>query len=841
MKTGAMGMKWIVARVGPAMLILAGCFSGQAQNPPPTGVQSTTVPLGRPHGVAYDSAGNYYIADTDNNAIRKVSTAGIITTVAGTGAQGYAGDGGLATLALLDSPAGVAVDSSFNIYIADTHNNVIREVVKSSGNIVTIAGTGAPGYSGDGAAATSAMLAYPTAVALDSNTNIYIADTNNHRIREITGTTINTVAGNGQQFYAGDGGLATAAGLDSPNGVAVDSSFNIYIGDTHNQRVRMVTNSTGNISTLAGTGVKGFNSDGPGATAELARPRGVAVDQSGNVYLADSDNNLVRTISSGNVTTIAGSGVEGFFGDGAAATSAWLDTPGAVAISGRTVLFSDTENDRVRNLQGGMIETVAGLANPPTPAVLISPTAGSGLGSSATFNWTAGIGVTAYWFNLGYGSSGVESKDIYNSGEIHTTSLTVNSLGAYGQTVYATLNSLINGVWQSEVYSFTESGSPVPAALTEPSPNGSTLAGTTTNFTWNTGGGVPAYWLYVGTGTTLATSRNLYDSGQTVATSANVTGIPAYGQPIYVTLFSQINGVWQPASYTFAESGAPVAATLTLPASGTQVNGSATFVWSPGGAVQYYWLDVGDGPSGAAAKDLFNSGSTTETTATVSGLPTYGGTLYVTLYSYISGAWQPTVYTFLETGTPQPATLTFPGTGATLDSTSQAFNWTAGQGVTYYWLNLGYGSSGAAAKNLYSSGQTTALTATVTGLPAYGVPIYATLYSYINGVWQPTVYTFTSSGAPVAATMISPTSPSTLPSPSATFTWTAGGGVTAYWLNLGTSPTGVNSKNIYDSESTANTSATVTGLPSNGETVYATLYSLINGVWQSVQYTYTAF
>jgi hypothetical protein len=472
-------------------------------------------------------------------------------------------------------------------------------------------------------------------------------------------------------------------------------------------------------------------------------------------------------------------------------------------------------------------------------ATLTYPNPGGTIGTSQTFNWNAGSGVTAYWLNLGYGSSAAASKGLYNSGPIYTTSVTVNGIGANGVKVYATLYSLINSVWLAQNYTFTESGTPVLATLTAPTP-GSKLSGASASFTWTTGGGAQAYWLNVGTGTFGTASKNIYSSGQTNATTASVTGIPALAQPFYATLYSLINGVWQPESYSFTESGTPVAATLTLPASGTKLNGSATFTWSPGQLITNYWLTVGDGPGGAA-KDLYSSGPITSTTASVSGLPTYGGTLYVTLYSLIFGVWQPTVYTFTETGTPQPSALTFPGSGATLSSTSQTFNWNSGNGVTYYWLTLGNGTSGAAAKNLYSSGQTTARTATVTGLPAYGVPIYATLYSYINGVWEPTVYTFNSSGSPVAATMISPTAPSTLPSGSETFTWTAGGGVTAYWLNLGTSPSGANSKNIYSSGQTPNTSANVTGLPSNGETIYATLNSLINGVWHSVQYTYTAY
>jgi len=320
--------------------------------------EAANISLSMPRGVAFDASGDLFIADTDNNRILEVDVNGLVSTVAGSGAQGFGGDGAAASSAMLDSPNGVAVDSNGNIYIADTHNNRIREV--SGGNISTIAGTGDAGFSGDGAAATTAALSYPTAVGVDSSNNVYIADTNNHRIREITGTTINTVAGNGRQTYSGDGGAATAAGLDSPNGVAVDAAFNLYIGDMHNQRVRMVTYTTGTISTLAGTGIKGFNSDGSAAAAELARPRGVAVDKSGTVYVADSDNNRIRAISGGQVTTIAGNGGEGYSGSGGASTSAELDSPRGIAVQGGTVFLSDTENQAVRLVSSGVVNTFAG-------------------------------------------------------------------------------------------------------------------------------------------------------------------------------------------------------------------------------------------------------------------------------------------------------------------------------------------------------------------------------------------------------------------------------------------------------------------------------------------------
>ncbi|MEO6923929.1 MAG: SBBP repeat-containing protein, partial [Bryocella sp.] len=262
---------------------------------------STSATLASPSAVAYDSAGNMYVAEAANHVIRKISSAGVITTIAGTGIEGFSGDGAAATSAQLDTPTGVAVDSNGNVYIADSHNNRIRKI--SGTTITTIAGTGVAGFSGDGAAATLAQLADPTSVAVDANGNVYIADTNNQRIRKITGTTISTIAGTGDETFAGDGGAATAAVLDSPTGVAVDANSNVYIADRHNQRIRMVT-PAGTISTIAGSGSASFSGsfagDGGSATASsLAKPSGVSVDAAGNVYIADTGNQRIREVTAG--------------------------------------------------------------------------------------------------------------------------------------------------------------------------------------------------------------------------------------------------------------------------------------------------------------------------------------------------------------------------------------------------------------------------------------------------------------------------------------------------------------------------------------------------------------
>ena len=399
-----------------------------ANGTPGNGVEATAISLDRPTGVAYDAAGNLYIADTDNFVIREVNLAGMITVVAGTGEQGFGGDGGPATSALLDSPQGIAVDAAGNLYIADSGNHRIREV--TAGVISTIAGTGTCGYSGDGGPAAAAALCLPTAVAVDSVGGIYIADTNNYRIRKIAGAIISTVAGNGLQAFSGDGGLATTAGIDSPFGVAVDSAFNIYIADTYNQRVRMVANSSGIIGTIAGTGAKNFTSDGAAATAALALPTGIAVDSSATVYVADSDNNRIRTIASAQITTIAGTGGEGFSGDTGRPASAELDTPQAVAVFGNSLTVADTENQAVRIVTGNGIDTIAGTSSNSTETLAVTGVASTAYGTgtlTATFsngNRTA-TGSIALYDGLGGSSVLVSSTALtanqatLNTGTLH--------------------------------------------------------------------------------------------------------------------------------------------------------------------------------------------------------------------------------------------------------------------------------------------------------------------------------------------------------------------------------------------------------------------------------------
>jgi len=319
----------------------------------------------KPRQVGLDSAGNIFFADYDNHSIWKIDVmAGAILRIAGRGPSGFSGDGGPAIQAQLNSPCGVCVDALGNVYIADTNNHRIRKFTVG-GNISTVAGTGTGGYNGEGLAA-AAQINSPSGVAVDASGNIYIADTNNHRIRKFTvGGNISTVAGTGSAGSAGDGGQATAAQLNSPSGVAVDISGNIYIADTNNQRIRKFTVG-GTISTVAGTGTAGYSGEGVATSAQINSPSGVAVDASGNIYIADTNNQRIRKFTvGGNISTVAGTGTAGYSGDGGMATSALIDTPRGLAVkSTGEVIIADTGNSCLRQVAAAIISTLPMTAGP---------------------------------------------------------------------------------------------------------------------------------------------------------------------------------------------------------------------------------------------------------------------------------------------------------------------------------------------------------------------------------------------------------------------------------------------------------------------------------------------
>ena len=352
----------------PVITTVAGNGSGSYSG---DGGPATSAELYNPLAVALDASGNLYIAEYSNNRVRKVSPSGIITTVAGNGTQGYSGDNGPAASAELYHPFGVALDASGNLYIADWGNDRIR-MVSPSGIITTVAGNGTPGYSGDNGPATGAELNYPTAVALDASGNIYIADVYNSLIRMVSpGGIITTVAGKGSQGYSGDNGPATGAELDYPSGLALDASGNLYIADEVNNRIRMVSPS-GIIITVAGNGTQGYSGDnGPATSAELNSPTAVALDAFGNLYITDNANNRIRMVSpSGIITTVAGNGTQGYSGDNGPATGAELSGANGVALDASgNLYFADEYTNRIREVSEvspGLNETITSF---PTTAV----------------------------------------------------------------------------------------------------------------------------------------------------------------------------------------------------------------------------------------------------------------------------------------------------------------------------------------------------------------------------------------------------------------------------------------------------------------------------------------
>jgi hypothetical protein len=321
--------------------------------------------LDAPLGLVADTAGNLYVADGANNRVRRVSPAGIITTVAGSGNGSFSGDGGPATKAGM-GPVNVAVDGADNLYIVG--DNRVRKV-DASGIITTVAGGGSPADGvGDGGQATSARLNVPTAAALDARGDLFIVEHLGQRVRMVTRDgVITTVAGTGKAVFAGDGGPATAAELDLPINIALDNSGHLYIADVGNHRVRML-GSDGTIHTVAGGGnpADGLGDGGPATEAFLSTPTEVALDGAGNLFIADSDALRIRRVGPvGIISTVAGSGKAGFSGDGGPATQAELSGPFTLAMDKAGNLYFadrapfvlpsniDTEgNDRIREVVG---------------------------------------------------------------------------------------------------------------------------------------------------------------------------------------------------------------------------------------------------------------------------------------------------------------------------------------------------------------------------------------------------------------------------------------------------------------------------------------------------------
>jgi NHL repeat len=440
------------------------------------GGPATAAQLSFPVGVDIDASGNLYVTEWGNDRVRKVTPAGIISTVAGSGTEGFSGDGGPATAAQLSSPADVAVDGAGNLFIADFGNNRIRKV-DTSGNITTVAGTGAAAFGGDGGPATAADIYSPAGIDVDFFGNLLIADSGNNRIRRVSPSgTIITVAGVQQPGYTGNGGPATSARMRSPVDVVADASGNIFIAEYGNDVVRRVDTS-GIITTVAGTGAPGYSGDsGPATAAAMSSPAGVEVDSTGRIFIADFGNHVIREVDvGGTISTVAGTGQPGYTGDGGLATSARLNFPARVKLdSNGDFYLADTSNNVVRKVEI--------LGNPAAPSFTGTTPPSPSPNNSPAITGTAAAGSTVRLYTNSSCTSAVAATGTASS--FASPGLTVTVGDDSTTTFYGTVTDTFGNTSGCSIESITyveDSTGPLTAPTLTSTPG---AAGTDPSPTW---------------------------------------------------------------------------------------------------------------------------------------------------------------------------------------------------------------------------------------------------------------------------------------------------------------------------------------------------------------------
>lgn len=467
----------------------------------------------QPRAVATDNDNNLYIADMRNHVIRKVNSNGIISTVAGNGTAGTAGDGGPATAAQLAQPTGMTIDNDGNIYIADFNSSVIKKVT-TSGIMSIFAGNGTEGFSGDGGPAAQAKLYRPTAVAVDKDGNLYISDASNKVIRKVNKQgVISTIAGvPGRAGYSGDGGPATKALLTQPAGIAVDYSGNIYIADPSNSVVRKI-NAAGVITTFAGNGTAGYSGDGgPAIKAQfqMGSPQGLAVDPAGNVYASDYQNHAIRKINSkGIITTIAGTGAPDYAGDGGPAILAKIWYPIGIATDNAgNVFITDSYNNTIREIVSS--------CNAPMPSFETQPVSKQACaGGSVTFTVAANNADNYQW----QAQTNGEWADIAEGGSYAgttTSTLTVSGITAKMNNLQyrVVANNACRTLFSNKAALTVAGGGTQPTLAIAPALNGMCAGSPATfNVKVTNGGTSPSYkWMVNGN-----------DAGSTSPTYSNAS------------------------------------------------------------------------------------------------------------------------------------------------------------------------------------------------------------------------------------------------------------------------------------------------------------------------------
>jgi sugar lactone lactonase YvrE len=758
---------------------------------------AATNGLHDPFGVAVDGSGNVYIGDIQNSRVLKETqsagnyTQSVVANAANNG---------------LIAPYGVAVDGGGNVYIADENaDRVLKETLSADGYTQSVVANDADnGVSG------------PIGVAVDGSGNVYIADASNRVLKETLSAgsyTQSVIANNANN------------GLYNPEGVAVDGSGNVYIADTQNNRVLKETLSTGSY-------VQSVVADY--ADSGLSLTEGVAVDGSGNVYIVDEGSNRVlkETLTVGGYTqsVVANNATNG------------LGQPYGVAVDGEgNVYIADLGNNRVlkEDLANPPSLTFAATAigstssdSPQTitlvndgNATLTFPIPTTGDDPSISTNFTLSSSVASACPLL---SSSSSSLGTLAAGEscLLPISFSPTVVGSLSGSLVLTDNALnVSGSTQS--ISLSGTGTTEPASLLSPTPGG-TLMGTSVKFAWSTGGGVSAYDLHLSA--VAPGGYDLYLTGHITGTSTTVHGLPTNGETIYARLYSIINGVTVYNDYTYTAMSVALAKLTSPTPSSTLTSNSVKFTWSAGTAGSQYDLHLSAVAPGGY--DLYLSGHVSGTSATATGLPTNGETIYARLYTFLNGVTVYNDYTYTAISV-SSAKLTSPAPSTTLTSNSVSFTWSAGAAGSQYDLHLSAVAPGGF--ELYFSGHIAGTSTTVNGLPANGEKIYARLYTIVNGV---TVYNDSTYTAASIAKLLSPAPSSTLTATSVTFTWSAGTAVSQYDLHLSAvAPGGFD---LYYSGHRTGTSATANGLPTNGEPIYARLYTFLNGVTLYNEYLYKA-
>src|SRR5664280_2883937 len=445
-------------------------------------------------------------------------------------------------------------------------------------------------------------------------------------------------------------------------------------------------------------------------------------------------------------------------------------------------------------------------------------------GDTVTFTWSHETNAVSYqlWLGTTPGAQDIASVTTSN------LTTTISGLPTNGSQIYATLSGTVDSLTYTVQDTAIYIAYTIHGVITTPTP-GSTFPGTTVTFNWVAGAGSSAYWLDVGS---TPFGNDYYQSGHlgNVLTTT-VNGLPSDGSTVYVTLWSFVGGVWENNTYTYtAYSNASLKGVITAPAPGSTLSGaSVTFNWTAGTSATAYWLDIGNVAGGNQYYQSGNLGNVLTTTA--SGLPTDGSTVYVTLWSLVDGQWLNNQYTYTAYSAGHATgVITTPTPGSTFTGPTVTFDWTAGTGSSAYWLDIG---------NVPGGNQYNVLTVTVNGLPTDGSTVCVTLYSLVGGQWVANSYTYTAftlTGA--LGVMQTPTPGSILSGNIATFTWSAGTGASAYWLDIGNVPGG---NQYYQSGNLGNVlTTTVYSLPADGGQIYVTLYSLVGGQWLSNAYTYTS-